>query len=228
MRTLAFIVLLASTVHADYIATDWQLGPSAPPTGQEFCIHMDLPVETTDSASQVTTETGVVDWCFNAGDGIENQRITIEGPSFSFVYDVATHGQGNEDHRWSADGHFYLMTLGWLDTSDTVTYFTPMNANGQALYGPATGWLRLNRSPYQEDGPDRPPRFFESMEASLQFDFQATSGDVRRIHSSGSVSSPAAVPEPSAFVMLGVVGLVAAGMRWRHRRSSPHRIMTSA
>lgn len=218
MRTLVFL-LLATTAYADHITTDWQLGQGLPPTGDEFCIHLELPVELTDSLAQTTTEPGVVDWCFTASqdaDAITDQRITITGPSFAFDYEAAD-AWGIEHHEYNSDGHIYSMSLGWNEDRGVPNYVTPMVAGGQNLFGPATGTLLLNRSPYQEVGPDRPPRLFESMAASVMFDFKSTTGEIRRIFSSGSVSSPAAVPEPSAFVMLACA-LLGLGTIQRTRR----------
>ena len=219
MRTLV-LLLLATTAYADHITTDWQLRQGLPPTGDEFCIHLELPVELTNNLNETRTETGAVDWCFTAGQSppITNQRMTISGPSFLFEYDVASSSPGNVFHQYGGDGHNYLMTLGWREVDALPDYFTPLIASGEELFGPATATLDLHRSPYQEIGPDRPLRLFERMDAWVGFDFQSTTGAVRRVTSSGSVSSPAAVPEPSAFVMLSIA-LLGVGVIKRARRS---------
>lgn len=216
MRTL-FFILLSGVVCADHITTDWQLNQGVPPIDDEFCVHLELPVEITNNLGETRTETGVVDWCFTAGQfpAITDQRMTISGPSFLFEYDIASSSPGNVFHQWSGDGHNYLMTLGWREIDALPDYFTPMIAGGEELFGPATATLNLLREPYQDVGPDRPLRLFERMDAWVGFDFKSTTGVVRRVTSSGSVSSPAAVPEPSSFVMMLVV-VLAVGVLQRY------------
>jgi len=218
MRTITLLLAICATATADHIATDWQLNQGLPPIDDEFCVHMELPVEITNNLNETRTEPGIVDWCFTAGQtpAIEDQRITITGPSFAFDYGVAD-AWGIEHHQYGGEGHVYSMTLGWNEDRGVPNYVTPMTAGGQELFGPATGTLLLNRSPYQEVGPDRGARLFESMTANVMFDFKSTTGEIRRISSFGSVSSPAAVPEPSAFVML-TCALLGLGVIKRTRR----------
>lgn len=229
LRHLLLYVSITSAATADTITTDFPLNQGLPPTGQEFCTHLEMPVEVTDALGQLSTESGTVDWCFNAGQGftaIENQRITITGQSFLFAYDVATERRGIEHHEYGGDGHAYSMTLGWTESKAVPEYFTPAVAGAQELFGPVIGSLLVNRSPYQEVGPDRPPRLFEEIVASVRFDFESASGDIRRVKSSGSVSF---VPEPSPFALLAMALIpIQSARRWRlakvMRRLKPKRL----
>mgnify|MGYP001556823555 CR=1 FL=1 len=208
----------------------------------DFCFDLVEAIEVTRADGTIINGTANVEWCYTSTGidwwNFENERMSITGSiaglDFAFLYDEpGGHADDNLEStfRGSPFAWNHLMTFAFRDYADFVP--RPLVIDGQELYGVTSGHVQFIKEevpagPLPADG-TRPGNLIEYV-INPAFDYQSDTGPIRRVRGVSAPVSVSAVPEPSAFVLLGAIGLIAAGRRWRSRHRdniSATRMITS-